>query len=177
MQTVNKNLVVITGMIVLGIITRFIQHPFNFTAIGAVALFSGAYIRDKRFAYLIPIAALFISDAVIGFHVSIIPVYSCFAFTVFLGTTLRKKQQVLNVAFTSIISSVVFFLVTNLPFWYADLSLYPLTWNGTMESYRMAVPFFFNQLAGDLFFNALLFGVYAVVSKKYFLTPEKIQNR
>lgn len=177
MRTINKNLLLITGIIVFAIITRFIDHPFNFTAIGAIALFSGASFRDKRFAYLVPIAALLISDAVIGFHASMIPVYSCFAFTVFLGTTIRKKNQVLNIALTSVVSSIVFFLITNLPFWYADLSLYPLTWAGTIESYRMAIPFFFNQVAGDLFFNAMLFGIYAFVSKKYFIVPEKIQSR
>lgn len=177
MKTINKNLLLITGMIIFAIITRFIDHPFNFTAIGAIALFSGANMRDKRFAYLVPVAALLISDAVIGFHSSVIPVYACFAFTVFLGTTIRKKKHIMNIAFTSILSSIVFFLVTNLPFWYADLSLYPLTWNGTVQSYQMAIPFFFNQVAGDLFFNALLFGIYAFVSKKYFVVPEKIQSR
>ncbi|MCX6291961.1 MAG: hypothetical protein NT126_09395 [Bacteroidetes bacterium] len=164
----NKNLFLISGMIALAVITRFIPHPDNFTAIGAIALFSGSVIRDKRFAFLVPVIALFISDLVIGLHPSVIPVYSCFAFTVLLGISISKKQNVLNIAVASAISSIVFFLVTNLPFWYADLSLYPLTLQGTIQSYTMALPFFFNQLAGDLFYNGLLFLGYVFVSKKIF---------
>ena len=35
-------------------------------SIAAVALFGGAYLSDKRLAFLVPMAALFLSDLVIG---------------------------------------------------------------------------------------------------------------
>jgi hypothetical protein len=145
--------------------TRFIPHPFNFTAIGALALFAGANIPDKRLAFLLPLIVMFATDLIIGLHNVMIPVYTCFAFTVLLGTSIKNKQKVWSIASASIISSIVFFLVTNLPFWYGVR--YPNTFAGTMESYAWSLPFLKNQLAGDLFYNAMLFGAFALVKVRF----------
>ena len=153
-------------LIVLAAITRFIPHPFNFTAIGAMALFSGANFKDKRFAYLMPIGVMLLTDWFLGFHFSILPVYACFAFTVWMGTKISNKQNAGTVVGSSLISSIVFFLVTNLPLWYLDRHLYAMTMQGTLQSYTMALPFFSNQIIGDLFYNGLLFTVYHVVVLK-----------
>ncbi len=150
-------------LIVLAAITRFIPHPFNFTAIGAIALFSGANFKDKKYAFLLPIIVMFLTDLLIGFHFSMLPVYASFVFAVWIGIKIRINQNILTIALGSLVSSLVFFLITNLPFWYADMSLYPITIQGTMESYRMAIPFFRNQLVGDLFYNSILFGIYHLV--------------
>jgi hypothetical protein len=163
----NKNILLISGMIILAALTRFIPHPFNFTAIGAMALFSGANVKDRRIAFLLPMMVMLITDLYFGFHPSIIPVYLAFAFSVMMGITIRKKQNVLNIGGAAIICSVVFFLITNLPVWYQSISLYPLTWSGTMESYSMALPFFGNQVAGDLIYSGILFGAYSLVKQKY----------
>ncbi|MBP6531745.1 MAG: hypothetical protein KA285_00600 [Bacteroidia bacterium] len=165
-RSIKTNFLPVAILIVLAAITRFIPHPFNFTAIGAMALFSGANFKDKRLAYLMPIAVMFITDLFLGFHFSILPVYACFAFTVFMGTKIASKQNVANVAITSIASSIVFFLVTNLPFWYLDQHLYSMNLQGTILSYSMALPFFTNQILGDLFFNGVLFSVYHLVILK-----------
>ena len=150
-------------LIVLAAITRFIPHPFNFTAVGAIALFSGANFKDKRYAFLLPIIDMFLTDLFIGFHFSMLPVYTCFAFAVWIGIRIRKNQNIITIASVSLVSSLIFFLITNLPLWYADMGLYPVTIQGTMESYRMAIPFFKNQVVGDLFYNGVLFGVYHLV--------------
>jgi len=153
-------------LVALAASSRLIQHPSNFTAIGAMALFGGVVIRDKRMAFLLPFAAMLVTDAILGFHASMIPVYACFTFTVWIGTKIRQDRSLVKIASASLLSSVVFFLVTNLPFWYADISLYPLTAKGMIESYVAALPFFGNQVAGDLFFTALLFGSYYVFSRQ-----------
>ena len=147
-------------LIVLAAITRFIPHPFNFTAVGAMALFSGANFKDKRYAFLLPVIVMFLTDLFIGFHFSMLPVYACFAFAVWIGVRIKKNQNILTIAAGSLVSSLIFFFITNLPLWYVDLGLYPVTFQGTMESYRMALPFFRNQVLGDLFYNGILFGVY-----------------
>lgn len=164
-------------IITLASLTRFMPHPFNFTAVGAMALFSGAVIRDKRYAFLLPVIVMFMTDLFIGFHFSILPVYGCFAFTVWLGTKIKKKKTLLPIAAASLTSSVIFFLVTNLPFWYLDLKLYPMTFSGTIQSYEMAIPFFKNQVLGDLLYNALLFGIYSIVNRKnLILKPNTIKK-
>ena len=141
-------------------LTRIIDHYPNFTAVGALALFAGVNIRDKRYAFLFPFIAMFIADIYLGFHFSIVPVYMCFALAVWIGFAVRKNKTIFRIFSASIISSVIFFLVTNLPFWYANLQLYPMTLEGTLESYTAALPYFRNQVTGDLIYTALFFGLY-----------------
>jgi len=165
-QSNPKHLLLIAlGLILLAAITRLLPHPGNFTAIGAIALFAGATFSKHRWAYLLPLAALFVTDLFLGIHFSIIPVYACIAFTVWLGTRVQQKPGILNIGLLSLSSSTLFFLITNLPIWYADLSLYPLTIAGTIQSYVMGIPFFKNQVLGDLFYNALIFGSYHFIAK------------
>jgi hypothetical protein len=163
-----KQYLVVGALVVLAIITRLIPHPFNFTAIGALALFSGSVIANKRLAFLVPVAAMLVTDAILGFHASMVPVYVCFVATVWIGMKMIRDINVLSVPAASITSSILFFLVTNLPFWYIDISLYPLTWQGTIESYTAALPFFGNQIAGDIFYSTVLFGVYSLLRQRYF---------
>jgi len=165
-----KKIFIVASLIVFAVITRLMPHPFNFTAIGALALFSGSVIKNKKLAFLVPFAAMFTADLYLGFHSSMIPVYLCFAITVWMGMTIVKEINLFSVPAASILASILFFVVTNLPFWYADLSLYPLTWEGTMESYTAALPFFGNQVAGDLFYSATLFGAYSILKQRYWAT-------
>jgi hypothetical protein len=177
-KTNNLPFFAITAIVIITIASRFIPHPFNFTAIGAIALFSGAVIRDKRYAFLIPLFILFLTDLIIGFHFSMLPVYGCFMFTVWMGTTIKNSLKVKSILFSSLISSMVFYLVTNLPFWYLDLQLYPMTLSGTLDSYVMALPFFRNQVLGDLFYNLVLFGSYLMMfRKKEFTDPAYISKK
>jgi len=164
----SKKYISIGLLITFAIITRLMPHPFNFTAIGALALFSGSVISNKKLAFIIPFLAMIIADAFLGFHSSMIPVYLCFAVTVWIGMTMIKKINLLTIPSAAFFSSILFFLVTNLPFWYADISLYPLTWQGTLESYTAALPFFGNQIAGDLFYSGTLFGAYYILRQHYF---------
>jgi len=163
-------------LILIAAITRFIPHPFNFTAIGAIALFSGAIIRDKKYAFLLPFAALFLTDIFLGFHFSMLPVYLGFSITVGMGILISNKPNFWRIGFASIISSTIFFLITNLPVWYLDMKLYPVTLEGTMQSYVMGLPFFRNQVLGDLFYNALLFGSYYLYLEKKRISQPAIKK-
>ena len=162
----SKQLFFAVVIILLAALTRFIPHPFNFTAIGAIALFSGANISERKYAFLVPIFIMFLSDLLIGFHFSILPVYACFTFTVWMGILIREKQNFKTIVSASVLASLVFFLITNLPLWYMDLKLYPMTMDGTWSSYQMALPFFRNQIIGDLFYNGILFGAYYLYFQK-----------
>lgn len=134
-----------------------------------MALFAGSVIADRRISYLLPLVAMGLTDLYFGLHFSILPVYLCFMFTVFIGAKTNSENP-LKILFSSLASSFVFFLITNLPFWYADLSLYSLDFKGTMESYTMALPFFGNQIAGDLIYTGLLFGSFYVIRKNVLKT-------
>lgn len=163
----------VSSAIFIATASRLLPHLPNFTPIAAIALFGGAAINDKRLAYLIPFVALFLSDLFLGFSASTLPVYLCFAFTVFLGTTMQKKSSVVKLIGSTLLSSLVFFLVTNLPFWYTALQLYPTNFEGMMMSYTAALPFFGYSIAGDLFFVALLFSAFAYTERSF---PSLVKN-
>jgi hypothetical protein len=143
--------------------SRLIKIAPNFTAIGAMALFAGAYFQNRKLAYAIPLITLLLTDLILGFHRVMIPVYACFVFTVLLGTIISSRKNIFSVALASVTSSAVFFLVTNLPFWYG--TRYPWNVAGAIESYTLALPFFTNSLVGDLMFNAVLFGSFAFAKR------------
>jgi len=148
--------------------SRLIPHPWNFTAIGAMALFGGAYFPSKKQSLLIPLAALLLSDLVLGLHSTMIFVYAAFALIVMLGWSLRERKAPAQIAALTLVTSSLFFLISNFGVWFMQ-DMYAKTWQGLFQCYVAAIPFFDNQIYGDLFFSALLFGGYEAV--KYF-APE-----
>lgn len=83
----------IASVIVLAVVVRLIPHPFNFTPVGAAALFAGATLERKWLAFLVPLTAMLMSDAVIGFHSAMPVVYGCFAAAVCVGFVLRGRTR------------------------------------------------------------------------------------
>ena len=155
----------IVAMIFGAAALRLAPHPANFDAIGTLALFGGAHLSEKRWAFLIPLAALFLGDAVIGFHGQMPLVYGVFAFMVCMGFALRERRAPLPVAGMATAASVLFFVITNFGVWAVD-GLYPLTFQGLVTCYVAAIPFFANTLAGNLFYTAVLFGGFALAERK-----------
>lgn len=174
---------VITLMIVIAALSRILPHPYNFTPLVAMALFSGAHFDKKWMAYIMPLLAYLLSDVVIsvtgaqGFYgISQLFVYGGMLLVTALGTTLRhpKMIKVLGYALTG---SAIFWIVSNFGVWVAsgipgNIEYEPgLTLGMT---YLRALPFynqFSNQLflgafGGDLFYSVVLFGVYALAQKR-----------
>jgi hypothetical protein len=156
----------LAGMILMAAASRLIPHPPNFTPVAAMALFGGAYVSDRRLAFGLPLAALLLSDAVLGFYHGMIWVYGSFALMVCLGLQLRSRRQWLPIAVAAVASSVLFFILTNFGAWVSD-GLYPRTFGGLGACYVAAIPFFQNTIAGDLIYTALLFGGFALAEKKF----------
>jgi hypothetical protein len=163
----NKRFITITVIIVAAAVSRILPHAPNFTPIGAMALFAGAYISNRYLALLIPALAMLLSDALMGFKgwmytEQIIAVYSTFALITFIGMFLNKNKGAVRVGGASLASSVIFFLITNFAVWLGGFShtpaLYELNGAGLAQCYVSAIPFFSNTLFGDLFFSAVLFG-------------------
>jgi uncharacterized protein DUF6580 len=144
---------------------RLVPHPSNFTPIGALALFAGAQFENKRWAFMVPLAAMFLSDTMIGFHSGMPVIYAAFAAIVCMGFLLKEKKTPLRVATASLAAATFFFVVSNFAVWASD-GLYPLTLQGLVTCYIAAIPFFQNWLAGTLFYAALLFGGFALAERK-----------
>jgi hypothetical protein len=156
MNTRNITLVL---LVVLAAFSRLIPHPANFTAVGAMALFGGAYFSNKKVSVLLPLIALIISDLAIGFHSSMFAVYAAFAFIGMIGWSLNGKLSVARVGGTSLLASFAFFLISNFGVWVSG-ELYAMNFEGLVQCYVMAIPFFGNQILGDVFFSGVLFAGY-----------------
>jgi len=152
---------IVSAMIVLAALSRWLPHPWNFSPLEAMALFAGARIADRRLAMLVPLLALFLSDWFIGFYADIWVVYACFAAMALAGRRLRQAGPG-KIASYGLISAGGFFLITNFSVW-ALGTMYPHTASGLIGAYVSALPFLQNQLAGVAFYGVLLFGGYALL--------------
>ena len=164
-------LAALISIVMAAALSRLIPHPPNMTSVAAVALFGGAYFSDRRLAFLVPLATLFLSDLVLGFYGHMGVVYSSFALIVCIGLWLGKDRSVLRIAAAALASSVLFFLLTNFGVWAFD-SLYPRTLDGLIECYVAAIPFFRNTLQGDILYTLILFGGFALLERRFSVLRE-----
>lgn len=171
----NTKLILVLAIIIVSIITRFLPHPPNFSPIMAIALFGSVYIDDKRLAYIIPILILFFSDIFLGLHPDIPAVYISFLIVVALGSILRNKISIARLIGVAIISSLIFFLITNFSVWLTS-GMYSKDIYGLYECYVMAIPFFRNSLLGDLAFTTILFGSYYLLEKRFTKFVSKVDK-
>lgn len=154
-----RSLVVVLpyGLIAAGAVLRVVPHPANFAPIGAMALFGGA-VLPGAWAFAVPLAAVFLSDLVLGFYAGWVWVYASFALIVVIGMTLRARRTPLRIAGAALASSVLFFVVTNLGEWFGPL--YPHTAAGLRADFIAAIPFFRNTALSDLVYSLAFFGIY-----------------
>jgi len=165
--SLSPKLIFVISVIFAGAMMRLIPHWPNFTPIAAIALFGGTYLKRKDLSLLVPILAMLVSDAIIGFHSVMIPVYISFVLIGTMGFLLRRKVTVFNVFSASLASSVVFFLITNAASWSGGLMPYSKDFSGLIQAYTAGLPFFLNGIAGDLFYNGLFFGAFYLITERY----------
>jgi len=152
------------ALIILVAALRIAAHPWNFTPVGAMALFAGAVLRDRRLAFLFPLLALFAGDLFVGFHKLMFVVYASFLVNVAIGLWLRDRRTITRISLATLLGAIQFFLVTNFAVW-QFLSGFPHTASGLLACYIAGIPFFWNTLAGDAFYATVLFGGYALAER------------
>ncbi len=162
---------VLIGMIAFAVGVRLLIYfvpgllPYNFTPVEAIALFGGAYFADRRLAFIVPIAAMFIADLVIGLHVLVPVVYACIAMSVLIGFVLRDHVSVARVAACGIAGSLLFFCVISFVEWMIGDTDYCRA--GIVSCYAAAVPFLKNSIAGTLVWSGILFGGFEVLRRRW----------
>lgn len=167
-------------MVFIAAFSRLIPHPPNFTPIGGMALFGAAYFSRKYLSFIVPLAAMWLSDLVYnnlilpnqfpeyysGFQlVGSLWVYGAIALTVFIGFKLLKDIKVTHVASAALIGAVAFYLITNFGVWATGLT-YPKTGAGLLACYAAGIPFFGYTLLGNLLYSAVLFGAFEWAGRK-----------
>jgi hypothetical protein len=161
----NVRFIALVGIVLLAVAMRVIPHPPNFTPISAIALFGGAHFTNTIAAFTVPLAAMVLSDLLIGGFDATMPfVYGSFAVSVCLGLWIRRRPSVLRIGAAAMISSVLFFVVSNFGVWLVG-GLYPRTAEGLLACYVAAVPFFRHTLLGDLLYTTALFGGFAFMKR------------
>lgn len=142
----------------------------NFSPVGTIALFGGAYFTKKQWAFIVPFAALWLSNLVLNnvFYKQWYPTFSfgfdagtffSFALVVAVGIVCLKKVNVTNLLAANLLGTVVFFLVSNFLVWTGG-KMYPQTFDGLVTCFTMGLPFLKNTLMSNLLFSALMFGAF-----------------
>lgn len=176
-----SNFLLATLLIVLAAASRIVNtemHLWNFAPVAALGLFSGAVVKDKRLAFLFTLLAQLLSDTYFqlftpygGFYgISQFFVYGAMTLVTALGTTMGEVKPV-KVGAYAIGASLIFFVVSNFGVW-AD-GMYGRNLQGLVTTYEMAIPFYKNTLGGDLIYSAILFGVYALATRKTTIAAPK----
>lgn len=144
------------SLILLGVCARLLQHAPNATPITALALVGGWYL-GKRWAVMLPLLALVLSDVVIGFYdwKIMLSVYGSFALIGVFGWLGLKYRSIFSRAFLVVGAPFLFFLITNAAVWLLS-PWYPKTVAGLVYAYELGLPFLRNMLAGDIVYVAVL---------------------
>lgn len=170
---------VMAGVVVLAGLARLLPHPPNFAPVCALALFGAVTLRPRWLGLALPLAAMILSDVALevttrmglldgwlatgrGFHHWMLVVYAGVAAVAGLGMLARGRGWAWVPA-ACVGGSLVFFAVTNFAVWLdgvvgGPLAMYPPTWEGFVECFTMALPFYRMTLVGDLFYCGVLFG-------------------
>ena len=186
MQTkLNLRLGILAAIVVGAAMSRLLPHPPNATAVGAMALFGGAYFMQRWQALLLPLVAMWLSDLVLNnvvykaynptftfFTEGGAFIYGAIALIVVLGWVLLKTVKTVNVMAASLTGSILFFLITNAGVWMGS-TIYSQTGAGLLAAYAAGLPFLLNTIAGDLMWCAVLFGGFEWAQQRF---PSLVTN-
>lgn len=163
-------------LVVISALYRIIPgRPFGFAPQWAIAVFAGAVIKDRKWAFIIPVLSMFVSDLLYqvlysggltnmpGFYEGQWQNYVLFTLLVFVGFAVRKIN-VLQIAVASVAAPTLYFLVSNFLVWASNGITRgldrPKTFNGLMLCYADGIPFYRMSILATLVFSAILFGSY-----------------
>ena len=147
------------------------SRPWNFSAVGALALFAAARLGFWP-AVGLSAVALAVKDFGVYLNFGMEPAplsWLCFAGYVALGWYfLRRTESPVAIGAAALGGGLVFFLASNFVAWLEQAYPYGYSLAGLLDCYRAAIPFYRGTLVGDLLFTTALFGAHAVLSRAYF---------
>jgi len=157
----------------------------NFSSIGAVALFGGAYFKDNLKAFAFPVLSLLISDVVLYStiyrqYVDMAMVqelwtYLAIILMVLAGKVILKKVNVANLLLSTLAVVFIHWIVSDIGSWYHN-PLFTQDLSGYIKCLTVAIPFEVRFLEGTLIYGALLFGAFEVLKTKYPVLNFRTQN-
>lgn len=160
-----NNIYLALSLVALLALSRLIPHPPNFTPILGMAVFSGAIINKRFFAYLVPLLAMLLSDLYLGFHASMPIIYFSLAICVLIGTFIEARVTILNSFLSISLGVLAFFLITNFMVWYGS-GMYESSISGLMTCYFMGLPFVQNTFISSILYGMGAFLIYDIINKR-----------
>lgn len=176
----NKSLIwLMIIMIIVAAIYRIIpDRAPGFAPQLAMALFAGSIIKDRKWAFALPIFSMLISDVLYellyiqglsslrGFYDGQLINYVLFAGMTVVGFFM-KKINVKNIFVFSLIVPSVYFVLSNFFEWMRGSGLNrPKTFDGLMMCYTDAIPFYRTSIIATVAFSAVLFGGWYLLVKR-----------
>lgn len=137
---------------------------YNLELITGVSLVAAVFLH-RYFAIIVPLAAVFLSDVVMGNSQVAVYTWSAFAVIGLAGLLLRRwrgqdGKLLLGTAGLGLVSAVWFFLWTNAGVWLlSNGTYYPHGLEGLMMSYTLGLPFFRATLASGVLIAPALMAV------------------
>jgi hypothetical protein len=173
-QRHEMRIVLLIGALAL---SRLIPHWPNFTPVAAMALVGGALFERRWLAVVVPVAAMLVSDAIMGvilgsaygIHDTQLWVYGAIAAISLLGMAFRGRTAVTTSVLGGTAAGLLFFVVTNFAVWYGG-TMYPQTMEGLMACYAAGAAFYrdggnflLNTVASSVLFSAVAVAIARVV--------------
>lgn len=170
---------IITALILIltGIIGRFFLIHFvgipNFEMITALTLVSAVFLGGA-WIFIVPLSVIAVSDIFIGNNSVLFFTWSAFAIIGIFGFLYKKfiiqdsrskvqdssrnsVKRIFEMTGLGVGSAIFFYLYTNFGWWLVS-NMYPHTLDGLIQCYIMGLPFFKNNLIGNLIFVPMASG-------------------
>ena len=152
------------ALALFSLLWRVLPHGWNMTPVLALALFAGARLPHPGLRLALPLGVMLLSDLWLGFHATMPYVYAALALVVLMGRFLHGRGLAGHAGF-SVSGSLLFFFLTNFGVW-LSAGLYPLTLDGLIACFTLAIPFLWKTLAGDLFFVLAFYALFQVAERR-----------
>jgi hypothetical protein len=180
-KSTNLRFGIIAGMIILAAASRFLPIAFpamqNFSPVGTMALFGGAYFTKKHWAFIVPMLSLWLSNLILNnvFYTKWYPTFSLgfetavfisFALVVGIGIIFLKKVNIVNLLTANVLGTLGFFFVSNFLVWAGGSKMYTQDFPGLVNCFIMGLPFLKNTLLSNLIFSAIMFGAFEYAQRE-----------
>jgi len=178
-----RTLVLLLMIIIIGALRVIFNFNYaisplaNFSPVGAMALFGGAYFNKSWKAFAFPLLTLFISDFIL--HQTVFEayrngflyngwywVYGAFALMTLAGRWIMRNVAVRTFLISALTCVFIHWIVTDLGVWIGS-KMYAQTIAGFIECLVAAIPFEGRFLAGTLVYGVIMFGSFEWMKQRY----------
>ncbi|MEI7689413.1 MAG: DUF6580 family putative transport protein [Candidatus Saccharibacteria bacterium] len=168
-KTLMTKIAIAIGLVAVAVGWRIVNHEFYFAPnleFVTVAAVMAAIVLGARWAIIVPLASMIVSDLIIGNSSIFMFTWGAFAVIGASAILLKKLnnrpgKQIAASAGFAIISSLTFFVITNFGVW--AQGWYPATLAGLQTCFTLAIPFYRTMIIGNLIIIPAAVAAYQLV--------------